>query len=298
MKVVIGSRGSKLALVQSEEVKKALEAYDPTMKVEIKVITTKGDRILDQPLNKIGDKGLFTKEIEEELLFGKIDLAVHSMKDMPSLLPEGLKFTGSLKPADPRDCMIFNHGYKSLNELPEGAIVGTGSPRRRYQLSLLRPDLKLVDIRGNVLTRLKKMQDENMDAIVLACAGMKRLGLEDRIGQYFESNEMIPACAQGILAIEVKAGSPMEEIMNQLADQEGTARLKLERLFLETIGGSCNAPIACHIKLQQTGIHLDAMYGTINSSYVIKVAKDLDQDIEENIVRIAKEMKEQVLQHG
>ena len=296
MKITIGSRGSKLAILQTEEVKRAIEAYDPTFEVEIKVISV--DRIQNKPLNKIGDKGLFTREIEDELLSGEIDLAVHSMKDMPSVLPEGLKFTGSLTPADPRDCLVFNHGYTSLDELPQGAIVGTGSPRRRYQLSLLRPDLKLVDIRGNIHTRLQKMKDENMDAIVLAAAGLKRAGFGDLIGQCFEPSQMIPACAQGILAIEVKEGSFMEEVMAKIEDQEGTYRLNLERLFLENIGGSCNVPIACHITVNQNSIHLDAMYGKEDSSFVIIRHEDILENYEDALKTIAKEMKDEVINHG
>ena len=141
MKIVIASRGSKLAVTQSEEVKARLEEYDSSLEVEIKIINTKGDMILDKPLNKIGEKGLFTKELEEQLLDGRVDLAVHSMKDMPSVLPEGLMFAGTLTPSDPHDCLVFNGDYKNTDELPLGATIGTGSPRRKYQLLKYRPDL-------------------------------------------------------------------------------------------------------------------------------------------------------------
>lgn len=298
MDIIIGSRGSKLALAQSEEVKRHIEALDDNYHVTIKVISTKGDQILDKPLNQIGDKGLFTKEIEEQLLSGEIDLAVHSMKDMPSSLKEGLMFAGTLTPSDPRDCLVFNHGYQHLNDLPYGAVVGTGSPRRKSQLLKLRPDLKIVGIRGNVNTRLAKMKSENMDAIVLACAGLKRLGFEDLIGYPFSFEEMVPACCQGVLALEVKENSPILEIISRIENQEANERLRLERLYLETIGGTCHEPIGCHIQKENNGYVMDSLFGNEDGSFIIKRHDVLKEKVEESIIAIASSLKAEVESHG
>jgi len=298
MDIIIGSRGSKLALAQSEEVKARIEALDQKYHVTIKVISTKGDQILDKPLNQIGDKGLFTKEIEEQLMDGRIDLAVHSMKDMPSTLKEGLMFAGTLTPSDSRDCLVFNHGYKHINDLPKGAVVGTGSPRRKSQLLKLRPDLKIVGIRGNVQTRLKKMKEENMDAIVLACAGLKRLGLDDLIGYAFSVEEMIPACCQGVLALEVKTGSPILEVIEKIEDKEANERLKMERLYLQTIGGTCHEPIGCHIKNEGKGYAFSALFGNEDGSFIVTNHEYIETNIENRIMEIGKALKAEVTSHG
>lgn len=298
MKIVIGSRGSKLAVAQSEEVKQRLLDYDQSLDIEIKIIHTKGDMILDKPLNQIGDKGLFTQEIEQQLRSGEIDLAVHSMKDMPSTLSDGLMFAGTLTPSDPRDCLVFNGDYKSIDDLPIGAKVGTGSPRRKYQLLKYRPDLNVVGIRGNVQTRLKKMQEEKMDAIVLACAGLKRLGNEDLIGQPLPYDIMIPACAQGILALEVKTGSWLLPLLEHITDDKATRRMKLERLYLETIEGSCHVPMGIHIDLLENGIELYAMYGDEDCINVYTHHEVITENIEERIVSIARMLKGQVEQNG
>ncbi len=298
MKIIIGSRGSKLALLQSEEVKKAIEDHDSSIEVEVKVIHTKGDKILDKPLNQIGDKGLFTKEIETQLLNGEIDLAVHSMKDMPSVLPVGLMFAGTLKPASPYDCLIFNGNYHSIDDLPKGAIVGTGSIRRKYQLLKYRPDLKIINIRGNVLTRLKKMEEENMDAIVLAVAGLQRLGLKEKIGQYLDDSIMIPACAQGILAIELKKDSPLFPLINQIKDDDGTRRMELERRFLQTINGSCHVPIGAHVIMRKDEIELYAIFGDEEAKNVVTHHEIITKDYENRIHQIALMMKEKVEENG
>lgn len=298
MKIVIGSRGSQLALAQSEQVKACFKKHFPQLEVEIKVIQTKGDRILDKPLHQIGDKGLFTQEIEEQLLDGRIDLAVHSMKDMPGNLPKGLMFAGTLPPADARDCLIFNHGYQSLEDLPFGAVVGTGSPRRKAQLLRLRPDLKVVGIRGNVQTRLAKMQAEQMDATILACAGLERLKIQGLALQPLSYQEMVPACAQGILALEVKEDSWILPLIAQFEDAQGNQRMKYERLFLMSLGGSCHLPIGAHVTLLDQGIRLDAVYGTEDGRFVVTRHEQINADIEANIQRIALEMKAEVENYG
>ena len=246
--MIIGSRGSALALAQSEEVKQALETINDTLNVQIQVISTKGDRILDRPLGAIGSKGLFTMEIEKELREHTIDLAVHSLKDMPSELGEDLVLTGTIACNDARDCIVFSDKYHSMEELPAGAVVGTGSARRKAQLLAMRPDLDIRDIRGNILTRLQKLDDGQYDAIVMAVAGLNRMNLTHRIGKVFTYEEMIPACGQGILAIEVHKDCEYLPLIERIVDPLTTKRMQYERLFLETVNGSCHLPVACHVE--------------------------------------------------
>lgn len=296
MKIIIGSRGSKLAIAQSEEVKAALSQIDPTLDIEIKVISTKGDRILDKPLAQIGDKGLFTQEIEAGLIDETIDMAVHSMKDMPTTIPEALMFCGTIKANEENDCLVFNHGYQTLKNLPLGAKVATGSLRRKYQLLQLRPDLQIHDIRGNVLTRLEKMKTENFDALVLASAGLKRLKLEDKIGYRFSIEEMVPACAQGILAIEVKKNSKLLPLINRIIDEQTTTRMKLERLFIETIECGCHSPVGAHVEFQEKGIMFDAIFGNESGTKIEKYHGMIEKDYDAAIKNIALMMKKKVLQ--
>ena len=203
MNVIIGTRGSKLALAQAEYVKNRLQKHYPQNSYELKIISTKGDREQKKALDQIGDKGLFVREIEQELLDGTISLAVHSMKDMPAEQPSGLVFAHAWKREDPRDVLILREAV-SLEELPQHAVIGTGSRRRAFQLLQLRKDLRITGIRGNVDTRIKKMQEEQLDGIVLAAAGLHRLGRTSLITQYFEPEQMIPAAAQGTLALELR----------------------------------------------------------------------------------------------
>lgn len=295
MKITIGSRGSKLAIAQSNEVKAALLKIDPTLQIEIKVISTKGDQILDKPLAMIGDKGLFTKEIENGLINETIDLAVHSMKDMPTSIPDELMFCGTIKGNDERDCLVFNHGYQSLDDLPLGAKVATGSLRRKYQLLKLRPDLNIYDIRGNVLTRLEKLEKENFDALVLASAGLKRIGLENRIGYYFDIQEMIPACAQGILALEVKKNSKLLPLIERIVDEKTTERMKLERLFIETIECGCHSPVGGHVEFIENGILFDAIFGNETGIHLETYHEVIEDNYEQKIIDIALMMKNKVL---
>ena len=262
MKLVVGTRGSNLALVQTNWVVDQLKKENPGVEFEVKIIKTKGDLIKDLPLDKIGDKGLFVKEIEKSLLDGEIDMAVHSMKDMPSYLPEGLKFAHSPKREDPRDALIFKEGYKSLDDLPQGARIGTGSKRRKYQLLKYRPDLNIVPIRGNIDTRIRKIVDENLDGVVLAASGLLRVGLEDKITYYIPKDIMIPAPAQGALAIEIRENSKdIEEIINSLKDKETEIQVAAERGFLDGINGSCHIPIGAYCDVDGENISLTGLYG-------------------------------------
>lgn len=259
MHIKIGTRGSKLALTQTTHVCEALKKAYPEHTFEIVIISTKGDRVQNVALNQIGDKGLFVKEIEEQLLSGEIQLGVHSMKDMPSECEPGLRFTKTWKREDPRDVLVLRE-KGSWQELPEGAIIGTGSLRRGYQLKMLRSDLQIVDIRGNVDTRLRKMEEQKLDGIVLAAAGLHRLGMQDVITQYLEPEEMISACAQGALALEIKADNQeLEAMLNALSDERSQKEVVAERTFLAAMEGSCHVPVGatCTILNKEKADQLD-----------------------------------------
>lgn len=262
MNIVVGTRGSKLALIQTNWVVAELKKANPDIEFEIKVIKTKGDLVTHLPLHKIGDKGLFTKEIEQQLLDREIDLAVHSMKDMPSSLPEGLKFANVPKREDPRDILVLKENYKTLEDLPHGARIGTGSKRRIYQLLKYRPDLEIVPIRGNIDTRIKKIEDENLHGIVLAAAGLLRAGLEQRISYYLPTNIMIPAPAQGALALEIRENDLyMEEIISHIKDEKTEIQIAAERGFLAGVNGSCHVPMGAYCEINDDKLILTGLYG-------------------------------------
>lgn len=262
MKIVVGTRGSKLALAQTNWVIDKLKEKYPKVNFEIKIIKTKGDLIQNVSLDKIGDKGLFVKEIEQQLIDNKIDMAVHSMKDMPSLLPEGLKFASIPKREDARDVLVLKDGYYDINDLPIGAKIATGSKRRKYQLLKHRPDLNIVPIRGNIDTRIKKIVDENLDGVVLAASGLLRAGFEDKISCYIPKDIMIPAPAQGALAIEIrKSSKDIEVIIESLKDIETEIQVSAERGFLDGINGSCHLPIGAYCNVDGENIVLTGLYG-------------------------------------
>lgn len=262
MKLVVGTRGSNLALVQTNWVVEQLKKNNPNIEFEIKIIKTKGDLIKDLPLDKIGDKGLFVKEIEKSLLDKEIDMAVHSMKDMPSYLPEGLKFAHSPRREDPRDALIFREGYKTLEDLPQGAKIGTGSKRRKYQLLKHRPDLEIVPIRGNIETRIKKIETENLDGVVLAASGLRRAGLEEKIDYYIPTDIMLPAPAQGILALEIREDDKeTEKIIDSIKDDITKIQIDAERGFLIGVNGSCHIPMGAYCEIEGEKITLTGLYG-------------------------------------
>ena len=270
MKVKIGTRKSKLALWQTEFIAKKIKENFPNIDIEIIKITTKGDKILDVPLAKIGGKGLFVKEIEEALLNGEIDLAVHSLKDVPTHFPEGLGLTAITEREDPRDCLV-SIKYKSLEELPEGAIVGTSSLRRKSQLLKLRPDLNIKDLRGNVDTRLKKLENGEYDAIVLAYAGLKRLGLKDRASYIFPPEQFIPAVAQGFLGIETRLND--EKILNivkKLNHIESYIRAEAERAFLKRLEGGCQVPLGCYSEISNNYLTLTGFISDLKGERFLK----------------------------
>lgn len=257
-KIRIGTRGSPLALAQAHEVVRRLtEAHGLADGVcEIVIIKTTGDAITNRPLIEAGGKGLFTKELEEALFAGAIDLAVHSMKDVPALLPQGLAIAAVLPREDPYDAFI-SVKYQALDELPSGAVVGTSSPRRKAQALRLRPDLKIVEFRGNVETRLKKLREGVADATFLACAGLNRLGLSQHITAAMDPRAMLPAVAQGAIGIEARADDAKTAALLSPLNDPGTAIcVTAERAFLSRLEGSCRTPIAGHAELRNGAVHI------------------------------------------
>jgi len=241
----VGTRKSELAITQTNWVIGRLNENYPDFDFEVVGITTEGDVILDRSLDKIGGKGLFINELENALLNNTIDMAVHSMKDMPSKLPDELVIGAIPKREDPRDVLV-SLGGKALKELDEGAVVGTGSVRREVQILGLRPDLKTKPIRGNVTTRLNKLMEHQFDAIILAMAGLKRLGLENKVTEVFNYEEMVPAVGQGALGIEVRKGDELEDILKVINDVDSETCANAERAFLRRLDGSCSTPLGAY----------------------------------------------------
>jgi len=257
----IATRQSPLALWQAHYVQQRLMASHPGLQVELVPMVTRGDVILDTPLAKVGGKGLFVKELELALLEGRADIAVHSMKDVPVLQPEGLTLAAFLAGEDPSDAFVSNQ-HAALDALPQGAVVGTSSLRRMVLLRALRPDLKIEPLRGNLDTRLRKLDDGQYDAIVLASAGLKRLGLGTRIRQVFETGEMLPAAGQGALGIEIRAGRPdVAAALAPLAHQATWLCVAAERAVSRALGGSCSMPLAAHAHFEGEYLQLHAAWG-------------------------------------
>ena len=268
MTVRIATRRSALAMWQARHVSGLLTAREPGLEVQLLELMTRGDRILDVPLSEVGGKGLFVKEIEDALLRGEAQIAVHSMKDLPANEPPGLVIAAVPVREDPRDALV-SHG-KKLSELPQGARVGTASLRRSAQLMALRPDLKIETIRGNVATRLRKI-DEGFDAVVLAHAGLKRLGLVDKVAQIFSTEEMLPAVAQGALAIEARQDDA--ETLRRLAPLEDrTTRIQIEaeRGFLRKLQGGCQVPIAGHAEVKGELVRLRGLVANLDGTVIIR----------------------------
>lgn len=266
----IGTRGSKLALWQANWVKSSLEVKHPATSIELEIIKTKGDKILDVPLAKVGGKGLFVKEIEEALLDDRIDLAVHSMKDMPGEIPKGLCIGAIPRREMPLDVMI-SRNQKHLSKLRQGAKIGTSSLRRKAQLLHARPDLVVLPLRGNLDTRLKKLETENLDAIILAAAGVKRLGLENRITEYLDENIMLPAVGQGALCIEIRENDPeVNGVVTALEHSQTRTVVLGERAFLNRLEGGCQVPIAAYGKIDKNIFTLTGLVATVDGKTLFK----------------------------
>jgi hydroxymethylbilane synthase len=272
----IGSRGSPLALAQAREVacRLAKACGLALERIDIKTIRTTGDTIQDRPLAEAGGKGLFTKEIEEALLAGDIDLAVHSSKDMPTVLPAGLVLSAFLPREDPRDAFI-SHKAKSLRELPHGAVIGTASPRRQALVRRLRGDLAIVPLRGNVETRLRKLEAGDADATVLALAGLKRLGLAAAATAVFDLDEFLPAVGQGAIGIETRADDTKTRALVAAVDDADTATaLAAERAFLAVLDGSCRTPIAGHASVRDGAVRFRGLIAKTDGSAAVEVSRE------------------------
>jgi hydroxymethylbilane synthase len=269
-KLIIGSRGSKLALTQASWAKEQLESQRPDLELEIVVIKTSGDLFTEAPLSQIGGKGLFTKEIEEALLAHTIDLAVHSLKDLPTVLPHGLWLAAVSEREDTRDAFVSNK-WGSLGELPQGAVVGTSSLRRQSQLLRIRNDLEIRNLRGNLDTRLRKLDEGSYDAIILACAGLIRLGFSHRITEKVSTSQICPAIGQGALGIETRAGDDSVIItMGLLNHLETQLATQAERAFLRRLGGGCQVPIAGFGRVEGEELHLDGVVASMDGKQMYR----------------------------
>ena len=295
--VRIGTRGSKLALWQAEWVKTRLAAVHPDLRVELIVIRTKGDIIQDVPLAQVGGKGLFVKEIEDAMLKGEIDLAVHSMKDMPAELPDGLVIGCIPEREQPWDVLIARDG-EGLEALPQGAAVGTSSLRRGAQLRHLRPDLKIVPLRGNLDTRLRKLDDpaQGMDAIVLAAAGVRRLGLAERVTETLPPEIMLPAIGQGALCIETRRDDPrIADIVGRLEHPGTRCTVAGERALLKRLGGSCQIPVAGYAAADGDRLTIDGLVADLDGDPYIRERIDGTVDQAETLGR---QLADRLLERG
>ena len=295
-KLIIATRGSKLALWQSEYVRDCLEKAHSGLKVELKIMMTKGDKILDTPLAKIGGKGLFTKELEEAMLRGEAHIAVHSLKDVPMEFPKGLKLSVITKREDVRDAML-SEKYASLQELPLGAVVGTTSLRRRMQLLKLRPDFIIKNLRGNVNTRIRKLKEGEFDAIILASAGINRLGLSSEVTYFtpISKEVMIPASGQAALGIEIIDNLEVEQIVSVLNDESAIIETRVERDFVTILEGGCQVPIGVNAELNGDVLKVKAILGLPDGSELLieeMVAK------KEEYTTLGKKLAEKVIEHG
>ncbi|MCP3941858.1 MAG: hydroxymethylbilane synthase [Desulfobacteraceae bacterium] len=291
----IGTRGSQLALWQANHIKACINKKFPELEVEILIIKTTGDRITDRPLSMVGGKGLFVKEIENALLNNDIDLAVHSMKDMPGDLPRGLIIGAIPERENPFDVMIARDN-KLLADYPANAKIGTGSLRRGSQLKANRPDLEILSIRGNLDTRIKKLKSGEYDAIVLAAAGLRRLGQEKQITQYLDEDLMVPAVGQGALCIEIRENDPdISSIMEKLDHEPTRICVAGERAFLKQIEGSCHIPVACYGKFQGPQVILTALVASEDGQQVIK--KQIVSP-EDSVLDQGRKLADQLLENG
>lgn len=284
-KLIIATRRSKLALWQSEYIKEKLQEHYPDIQIELKEFVTKGDKILDVPLAKIGGKGLFTKELEVAMLEGNAHLAVHSLKDVPTQFEQGLQLTAVTKRFDSRDALLSNK-YSSIEELPKGAVIGTTSLRRRMAIKLLRPDIVLKDLRGNINTRIAKLNAGEYDAIILAATGVQKLQIEDEV-KYFtpiSTDIMIPSMGQATLGIETTTDSKIVELISVLNDKDAHVESTIERSFVDTLQGGCQVPIGVKATIiDDKSIRVQAVVGMPDGSETISEDITANLDNFENI---------------
>jgi porphobilinogen deaminase len=291
----IGTRGSQLALYQAYKVKSTLEELFPELKVELKIIKTKGDKILDVALSKIGDKGLFTKEIEVELIDGSIDIAVHSLKDLPTKLPEGLKLGAVLQRGEFRDAFVSKNGLK-LADLKPGHIVATSSLRRIAGLLKINDQIVIKDIRGNVNSRLQKMEDGYCDAMIMAAAGLQRLGLEQYITEVIDPETVMPAVSQGAIAIETRENDEeVDALMTKVNHLDTWNAVTAERAFLARLEGGCQVPLGCYTRVEEGQLILSGFVASVDGKRYIK--ETISGSIEKG-AELGVEMAEKMLGRG
>ena len=292
--LTIATRESPLALCQAELIKSQLEALHPHLSVELLGITTQADKILNVTLRQIGGKGLFVKELEEALLDGRADIAVHSMKDVPMELPPGLILPVICKREEPRDVFVSNT-YASIMQLPHGARVGTASLRRQTQIRALRSDLELVDLRGNINTRLKKLDQGEFDGIILAAAGLKRMGFGDRIRTYLSIDESLPSAGQGALGLECREGD--EAVINliaPLADKKTTVCVLAERALCRKLNGGCQIPLASYAEYHHDTVTLRGLVANGDGTRILRARREDGADHAESLgLRVAEELLQQ-----
>jgi hydroxymethylbilane synthase len=296
-KLVIATRGSQLALWQSNHIKAVLEEQNPGLEVELNVIVTTGDRIQDKALSKIGGKGLFLKELEEAMLQGEAQIAVHSLKDVPTVMPDGLLLAAITEREDPRDALL-SEKYTNIDSLPQGAVVGTSSLRRRMQIEKLRPDLVIKDLRGNVDTRIRKLKEGEFDAIILAAAGINRLSLLDAVKHIYpiSLNEMVPSMGQGALGIEAVNDSEILKIVARLEDEYSRVETTIERSFVDELEGGCQVPIGVNALVLENGdVSIRAVLGLPDGTEMLSDMKVVSKKHYETIGR---EMAEEFIARG
>lgn len=293
--IKIGTRGSQLALYQAKKVKSTLEELFPDLLVELEIIKTKGDKILDVALSKIGDKGLFTKEIENALIDGSVDIAVHSLKDLPTKLPEGLQLGAVLERGEFRDALVSKKG-KKLSELSAGDVVATSSLRRQAGLMKMNNQLVIKDIRGNVNSRLQKMEDGYCDAMIMAAAGLQRLGLERYITEIIDPEVIVPAVSQGAIAIETRLNDPEIELLMQKINHTDTWNaITAERAFLAHLEGGCQVPLGCYTKVEAGRLTMNGFVASVDGKQFIM--ETISGEIHKG-AELGVQMAEKMLQKG
>ncbi|MBI2485734.1 MAG: hydroxymethylbilane synthase [Deltaproteobacteria bacterium] len=291
----IGSRASRLALWQAEFIKGLITRSFPGLKIGISVIRTTGDRIADLPISEIGGKELFVKEIEEALLRNEIDVAVHSLKDLPTVLPDGLRIGAVGKRHDPRDALVSKEGIR-FYEFPKGARIGTGSVRRQAQLLYLRPDLQIIPIRGNVDTRLRKLRNEGFDGVVLALAGLERMGFHNEVTEVFSFDILVPAPGQGVIAVECREyDDEISRMLVQINHEETQIAASAERAFLERLGGSCHVPVGCFAEIKEDSVKILGLIASPDGKQLIR--EDIEGSVQSH-KSLGKELAERILKKG
>jgi len=295
-RIIIGTRSSELALWQANYVKNKLEINYPNLAVDLRHVSTKGDKILDKALDKIGDKGLFTKELENELLAGTIHIAVHSLKDMQTVMPKGLIIAAISKRDNPEDALIANEKGMKIENIKHSGTVATGSLRRRSQLLHYRPDLSIVDLRGNVNTRLSKFFNSDWEAIILARTGLERINKDEHISSVIPVEKMIPAVGQGALGVQIsEENSELLKILEVINHQPSYLETLAERSFLKTLGGGCQTPIAAHAKIIGDKLHIDGLVASIDGK---KFYREQMYDSPINAENIGRKLAEKLLNQG